>query len=83
MDGLGKFIHREGREFDGMYKNNYFYYGGSVAVNPFMKLSEIDQFTVNQQEIQKSKENRKKIEKQKVEFAKSTSHLVQLIDASY
>src|SRR3990167_7577507 len=79
MSGQGSFKHREGKEFEGTFKNNYIYLGGTLAVNPFLSLAEIEEYKHKQDFIQVQKEDRRKNEKRMVEIVKSRAHCIELI----
>lgn len=79
MSGQGTFKHREGKEFEGHFKNNYVYLGGTLAVNPFLSLTEIEEYKHKQDFIQVQKEDRRKNEKRIVEVVKNRDHCIDLM----
>ena len=82
MSGYGRFLHREGKELNGVFKHNYFYYGGNIALDPFQPLAELNYFVDRQGDILRLKEEAKVKDLRSVEVVSSRQPLLDLIDRS-
>lgn len=66
-----------------MFKNNYYYYGGNITINPFQPLSAIEEFINHQKMIQFTKDLRKKEEKKVMEIIEDRERICDKIIRSY
>ena len=73
----------KGEVFDGVFKNNYFYHGGSLSFSPFQPMKDITEFLKNQKSIQISKENRKRDEKKVIDIVAHKENILNKLQLSY
>lgn len=69
--------------FDGVFKNNYYYQGGSIAFNPIQPMSQILDYINNFKKIQLTKEFRKREEKKIVDLVNHKESILNKIELSY